>query len=83
MRSNTFLGKAKGLDPKDVNVPVVGGHSGITIIPAFSQSKPKVSLKDDEVKSLTKMVQVAGDEVRFLRKNDSQYLQVYFILYYR
>jgi hypothetical protein len=26
-----------GVDPKDVNVPVVGGHAGVTILPILSQ----------------------------------------------
>jgi len=26
-----------GLDPRDVDVPVVGGHAGITILPLLSQ----------------------------------------------
>lgn len=26
-----------GLDPRDVDVPVVGGHAGVTILPLLSQ----------------------------------------------
>jgi len=26
-----------GVDPRDVNVPVVGGHAGVTILPLLSQ----------------------------------------------
>lgn len=26
-----------GLDPREVNVPVVGGHAGVTILPILSQ----------------------------------------------
>ena len=26
-----------GLDPKDVDVTVIGGHAGITILPLFSR----------------------------------------------
>lgn len=26
-----------GIDPRDVNVPVVGGHAGVTILPLLSQ----------------------------------------------
>lgn len=29
--------QAKGLDLKEVDVPVVGGHAGITILPLLSQ----------------------------------------------
>ncbi len=35
--ANTFVAAAKGLDIKDVDVPVVGGHAGITILPLISQ----------------------------------------------
>ena len=30
-------GEVLGLDPRDVNVPVVGGHAGVTILPLLSQ----------------------------------------------
>jgi hypothetical protein len=37
VRSNTFVAEAKGLDMRDVDVPVIGGHAGITILPLLSQ----------------------------------------------
>jgi hypothetical protein len=37
VRANTFVAEAKGLDTKDVNVPVIGGHAGETILPLLSQ----------------------------------------------
>lgn len=37
VRANTFVAEAKGLNVKDVDVPVVGGHAGITILPLLSQ----------------------------------------------
>ena len=37
VRANKFVAEAKGLDVAEVNVPVVGGHSGITILPLLSQ----------------------------------------------
>lgn len=37
VRANTFVTEAKGLDIKDVDVPVVGGHAGTTILPLLSQ----------------------------------------------
>lgn len=37
VRSETFVAQFLGLDPKDVTVPVVGGHAGITILPLLSQ----------------------------------------------
>ena len=33
-----------GLDPKDVSVPVVGGHVGVTILPILSQVNTELKL---------------------------------------
>ncbi|KAJ9599604.1 hypothetical protein L9F63_009921 [Diploptera punctata] len=48
---------------KKVNVPVVGGHSGVTIIPLISQAKPSVEFQKDKLKALTERIQEAGTEV--------------------
>jgi len=37
VRANTFVAEVKGLDVNDVDVPVVGGHAGTTILPILSQ----------------------------------------------
>lgn len=37
MRAKTFYAEKAGLDVADVDVPVVGGHAGVTILPLFSQ----------------------------------------------
>lgn len=37
VRANTFVAECKGLDMKDVDVPVIGGHAGNTILPLLSQ----------------------------------------------
>ena len=51
----------------DYTIPVVGGHSGVTILPLLSQAKPALpqSLFDDEakLKELVKRIQFGGDEV--------------------
>jgi Malate/lactate dehydrogenases len=52
----------QGLNPTDVNVPVIGGHAGITIIPLISQATPSVSFPDDQLKALTGRIQEAGKE---------------------
>jgi len=62
VRANTFLAEHQGLDVHEVNVPVVGGHAGITILPLFSQVEG-VSLTGPEKEALTKRVQFGGDEV--------------------
>ena len=37
IRARMFIAEILGVDPKDVTVPVVGGHAGITILPLLSQ----------------------------------------------
>ncbi|XP_044532371.1 malate dehydrogenase, mitochondrial isoform X2 [Gracilinanus agilis] len=51
------------LDPARVNVPVIGGHAGKTIIPLISQCTPKVEFPEDQLKTLTGRIQEAGTEV--------------------
>ncbi|GJV16411.1 malate dehydrogenase, mitochondrial [Tanacetum coccineum] len=46
-----------------INVPVVGGHAGITILPLFSRATPKANLSDEEITALTKRTQDGGTEV--------------------
>lgn len=62
IRSNTFVGELKNLDPATLDIPVIGGHSGVTILPLLSQI-PGVSLTEQEVTDLTKRIQNAGTEV--------------------
>uniref|UniRef100_A0A2K6KAL1 Malate dehydrogenase, mitochondrial n=2 Tax=Rhinopithecus TaxID=542827 RepID=A0A2K6KAL1_RHIBE len=52
-----------GLDPARVNVPVIGGHAGKTIIPLISQCTPKVDFPQDQLTALTGRIQEAGTEV--------------------
>jgi malate dehydrogenase len=47
----------------DVDVPVVGGHAGITILPLLSQSYPACEFTADEIEKLTVRIQNAGTEV--------------------
>merc|ERR1712168_422150 len=63
VRANEFIGSLKGIDPADVNCPVVGGHAGITIMPLISQCSPAVSFDADTLKALTERIQDAGTEV--------------------
>ncbi|GFZ07545.1 lactate/malate dehydrogenase family protein [Actinidia rufa] len=64
VRAKTFYaGKAK-VPVGGVDVPVVGGHAGITILPLFSQATPKANnLSDDDIIALTKRTQDGGTEV--------------------
>merc|ERR1712058_123143 len=63
VRSNEFIGALKGIDPANVNCPVVGGHAGVTIMPLISQCSPAVEFEPDALKALTVRIQDAGTEV--------------------
>ena len=61
IRSSTFVAEIYDKDPRDVSVPVIGGHSGITILPLLSQSGFEFS--DEDAAAITKRIQNAGTEV--------------------
>ena len=61
IRSNTFVAETQGLNPEDFEVPVICGHSGITILPLLSQSGCEFT--EEEISALTKRIQNAGTEV--------------------
>jgi len=61
VRASRFVSELKGTDPKNEKITVVGGHSGITIIPLLSQSGHDYT--DEELKALTHRIQFGGDEV--------------------
>ncbi|WVZ92788.1 hypothetical protein U9M48_038828 [Paspalum notatum var. saurae] len=63
VRANTFVAQKKNLKLIDVDVPVVGGHAGITILPLLSKTRPSVTFTDEETEELTKRIQNAGTEV--------------------
>lgn len=62
IRANTFVGASTGGDPSEINVPVIGGHAGITILPLFSQV-PGYNPDSEELEAITKRTQFGGDEV--------------------
>ena len=63
VRAKTFYAEKKGLNVADVDVPVIGGHAGVTILPLFSQASPHAQLSDEETEQLTKRTQDGGTEV--------------------
>eukprot|EP00252_Welwitschia_mirabilis_P027150 TRINITY_DN921_c0_g1_i1.p1 TRINITY_DN921_c0_g1~~TRINITY_DN921_c0_g1_i1.p1 ORF type:complete len:446 (+),score=76.93 TRINITY_DN921_c0_g1_i1:113-1339(+) len=63
IRANTFVARKKNLRVIDVDVPVVGGHAGITILPLLSKTRPSVTFTQEEVEELTPRIQNAGTEV--------------------
>jgi len=63
VRANKFVGEITGKNPNSINVPVVGGHAGVTILPLFSQVKEMKDVEKDKIPDLDKKVQDAGTEV--------------------
>lgn len=64
VRAETFVAEIIGThNPQELTIPVIGGHSGETIVPLFSQAKPTVKIPSDKMADLIKRVQFGGDEV--------------------
>jgi len=64
VRASTFAAEAgSNVDSRALRIPVVGGHSGVTIIPLLSQAHPPQSFTKDQIESLTHRIQFGGDEV--------------------
>jgi malate dehydrogenase len=62
IRAETFVAEKKGLDVEEVVVPVIGGHSGTTILPLLSQVDG-AEFTQEEIEQLTHRIQNAGTEV--------------------
>lgn len=55
VRASTFVADVTGeSDPRKYKVPVVGGHSGETIVPLLSLIEPKADIPDDKRDALVK-----------------------------
>lgn len=53
VRAETFVQDITGeRDPSKTVIPVIGGHSGNTIVPLFSQAKPAVKIPEDKLDTL-------------------------------
>lgn len=62
LRANTFVAEALGKDPAEVEVTVVGGHAGITILPLLSQV-PGLDVSAEQIADLTDRIQNGGTHV--------------------
>ncbi|GME82679.1 unnamed protein product [Ambrosiozyma monospora] len=62
LRASRFLSEVAGTDPTQEVVSVVGGHSGITIVPLISQTNHK-NLDKETYEALVHRIQFGGDEV--------------------
>ncbi|KAI0105571.1 malate dehydrogenase [Nemania sp. FL0031] len=64
VRAETFVAEIAGKKTgSELTVPVIGGHSGETIVPIFSKVSPSVTIPDDKYDALVNRVQFGGDEV--------------------
>ena len=64
VRANAFAAQlVGGVAPEYMNVPVIGGHAGVTILPILSAAHPPVRLPEESAKKLMARIQDAGTEV--------------------
>lgn len=63
VRASTFVAELIGGDAHTLRVPVVGGHSGVTILPLLSQVPGTERLSQEQIEALTNRIQFGGDEV--------------------
>jgi len=63
VRANKFVHEITGDAIDRINIPVVCGHAGATILPIFSQDASGKKIPADKVADLDKRVQDAGTEV--------------------
>ena len=61
VRAETFVQEITGeKDPAKTVIPVIGGHSGETIVPLFSLAKPAVNIPQDKLAPLIKRTSING-----------------------
>jgi len=64
VRAARFLaGISSNANPDDTPVSVVGGHSGVTIVPLLSQSSYGKAVKGESYEKIVYRIQYGGDEV--------------------
>lgn len=63
LRAETFIAAELGVSVEGVKVPVIGGHSGTTILPLISQVIGSQVISADRIAELTTRIQNAGTEV--------------------
>lgn len=62
VRASRFVSEIKGTDPANEKITVVGGHSGVTIVPLISQSG-HTDIAGEKLDNLVNRIQFGGDEV--------------------
>lgn len=62
VRASRFISQVQKTDPSGEAIPVVGGHSGVTIVPLLSQSN-HAGIEGGARDELVNRIQFGGDEV--------------------
>ncbi|KAI9807443.1 MAG: Malate dehydrogenase, cytoplasmic [Piccolia ochrophora] len=62
VRASRFISQIKNTDPANEGITVIGGHSGVTIVPLFSQST-HTDLSGTPRDEIVHRIQFGGDEV--------------------
>merc|ERR1712187_155144 len=63
VRANKFVAEKTGKSVADIQIPVVGGHAGKSILPLFSQDAVGATLSEEDIKRLDPRTQDGGTEV--------------------
>ncbi|KAG6329215.1 hypothetical protein ID866_9873 [Astraeus odoratus] len=63
VRAARFTASIAGVHPNEAPIPVVGGHSGATIVPLLSQSTHGRPITGEAYAKLVHRIQFGGDEV--------------------
>ncbi|CAK1551915.1 unnamed protein product [Leptosia nina] len=64
IRAKAYVAKTLNINPGNLDIPVIGGHSDETIVPLFSSMSPSHHRLDTcQADTLTKLVKKAGMEV--------------------
>lgn len=70
------------MEVSKITIPVVGGHSGITIIPLLSHVQPLVNFSITEIKNLTIRIQEAGTEVVKAKAGSVSFSILFYFFYF-
>jgi len=63
VRAEKFVHEITGKPLQEINIPVIGGHAGVTILPLFSQNQHSKTIAQDRIPDLDKSTQDAGTVV--------------------
>jgi len=63
LRANKFVHEITGAPVDQIEIPIIGGHAGTTILPLFSQDKAGAKIPAEQIPDLDAKVQNAGTVV--------------------